>query len=146
MLKIYCSDCGSPTNYAGNKPKFCSNCGSPFEKSLNIQKPLPKELPKKEVPKVVKSTYIEDEEDFYDDEEVNHVPEINKLDCDIIESSSRGEKLSNLLGTLDNSGRSESSQKGNKKLSKQDRKKFLEDFSKEAGAIKPKTRIRKNAP
>lgn len=29
-MKIYCPQCGSPTTYAGVKPKFCSSCGNPL--------------------------------------------------------------------------------------------------------------------
>lgn len=146
MLKIYCSDCGSPTTYTANKPKFCSNCGNLFEKNVNAQKPIIKDTPKKELPKISRSANIEDyDDDFYDEREVNHVPNINGLDCDIVETSYKGEKIGNLFGTSEGSVRSENNPKSKKKLSKEDRKRFLEEFAKEAGAIKPKTRIRKNA-
>jgi hypothetical protein len=29
-MKVYCSTCGSGTNYTMTKPKFCSSCGGAF--------------------------------------------------------------------------------------------------------------------
>lgn len=36
MLKHYCPECGNPTNYALNKPKFCSSCGLNFDTKDNL--------------------------------------------------------------------------------------------------------------
>jgi len=40
-MKIYCTECGTPMEYAQAKPKFCMNCGYNFETKSSIQPPLP---------------------------------------------------------------------------------------------------------
>jgi uncharacterized Zn finger protein (UPF0148 family) len=141
MLKIYCSECGAPTTYTSNKPKFCSSCGISFNKEAS--KPQQQKIVPKVIPTKIESSFEEEDDDL--GQEVNHVPEINKIDYEIEERTYRGEKLGNIVGTLDNSERSKSNKDQNKKITKTERKKFLEEFSKEAGALKPRTRTRKNA-
>jgi len=144
MLKIYCTECGSPTNYAGAKPKFCSNCGNPFEK-LVVNKVLNQKLTASQIRRPIINENDYDENDILDSgEEVNHVPNIKKIDCEIINTSIRGEKISNIMGTSDGSQRSRGPKEKGKKLTKADRKKFLEEFAKEAGSIRPKNKARKN--
>lgn len=145
MLKIYCSDCGTPTNYTSNKPKFCTGCGNPFDKNINQNKVIAKNPAPINIQKPKIQLIDQDDDDYGDESEVNHVPNIRGLDCEIAESYKSGEKIGNIVGTSEGSSRSRDiSNKKNNKPSKLERKKFLEDFSKEAGALKPKTRIRKN--
>jgi len=145
MLKIYCSDCGAPTNYTSNKPKFCTGCGLPFDK--NISKIPVKNITSTVIQKPQIKQLDDDEYDDYDNEtEINHVPNLNKLDCEIVETYKRGEKIGNIVGTSERVPREKNNlDKKSLKYSKAERKKFLEEFSKEAGALKPRTRTRKNA-
>jgi uncharacterized Zn finger protein (UPF0148 family) len=137
MLKIYCTECGSPTSYSVSKPKFCSNCGSPFEKTVVNKVQLQR--------KTISQVKDIEEDDNYDEteSEVNYVPEINKIDCEIIEIKKRGEKIGNIVGTS-SGGEKIKRAKNNKKLTKAERKKFLEDFAKEAGSLRPKSKEPRN--
>jgi hypothetical protein len=144
MLKIYCSDCGNPTNYSSIKPKFCSNCGNLFDKSLiqknNSTRPT---QDKPVLPRKVEARSEDFDDDDYDDQEVNHVPEINQLDCEIVETRKISEKIGQIVGTS-KEGVSKPAKSTGKKTTKAERKKFLEEFSKEAGALRPRSRGSKN--
>lgn len=62
MLKLYCTECGSPTSYSASKPKFCSSCGTSFDKlvvnKVLLQKPTADKpvAPKKISPRLQKAT------------------------------------------------------------------------------------------
>ena len=85
---------------------------------------------------------IEDDDD--EGSEVNYVPEISKIDYEIINESARKEKIGNIMGTSDPSMRTRQPRQKGKKITKAEKKKFLEDFQKEAGALRPKNRGNKN--
>ena len=38
-MKIYCQECGSPTEYASKKPNFCSGCGFNFTTKASSPSP-----------------------------------------------------------------------------------------------------------
>ena len=68
MLKVYCQDCGSPTNYSNTKPKFCSSCGKPFDKNIAVNRI---ELRKPTITKrVLKEEDYDDMSDEMDDWDV----------------------------------------------------------------------------
>lgn len=143
MLKIYCTECGNPTTYTAAKPKFCSACGQPFDKS--ISKPANQKVlanqPKKTLPKV--STVLENENDEFEDdynEDVNHVPEINNLDVEIDRAEPTKTRIGDIIGSSKSTSKREKIK--TKDMTKAERQKFLEDFKKEAGAIRPKSRGR----
>jgi hypothetical protein len=151
MLKLYCSECGTPTSYTSLKPKFCSGCGNAFDKTLinktSEQKPITAkfEQPRRISPKVPVEPQFEkydDEDDDYDQEEINHVPNISNLDCEIDEPRRNQVKIGDIIGSNKNPSRREKLK--NKSQTKSERKKFLEDFQREAGALRPKNRGRKN--
>lgn len=132
-MKIYCIECGAPTEYSLKKPLFCSNCGSPFQK--NLQPIVKKEGYQK--PAIAKKSYkpeldIEDDSDFDDNESVS-MPEISEIQIETqAEGSSKGVKLRDLMGTSEN-------QKSNKikiKSKKPSKKQTLEDFAREAGSLR----------
>jgi hypothetical protein len=149
MLKIYCTECGSPTTYTAAKPKFCSACGMSFDKlvinkvllqkpTVDQSKPVRKILPKIER-KAEAENYDDNEDDDYSD--VNHVPEINNLDIEIEENPIvRKTKIGDIIGSAKNASKREKNK--SKNITKAERQKFLEDFKKEAGAIRPKSRGR----
>lgn len=140
MLKIYCTDCGAPTEYSLNKPKFCSSCGYSFNGPVvkKEEKVVQKVLMQK--PTIAKRPNIETE-DYDDDDsevtEVNYVPEINDLSFDI-DVQSRGKET---LGSIMGSSAGEDNQlRKNKSSEKVNKKKVMEDFAKEGGAIRPLSR------
>jgi ribosomal protein L37E len=145
MLKIYCTECGSPTTYTSAKPKFCSSCGKPFDKLVVNKVQNQKQTITKIRPSISKE--IEDIEDDYEDSEteVNYVPEVSKIDCEIIDTKNQGEKIGSIVGTSSGQPRQKGDRQKGKRLTKADLKKFREDFAKEAGALRPKSRGRKNA-
>jgi len=156
MLKIYCTECGNPTTYTSAKPKFCSACGEPFDKSVVnkvlLQKPTVEKIveqnkPQKRIlPKIQRKAEIEDydNDDDYDDDynSVNSVPQIDNLDIEIQETITQKTKIGDIIGSSKSLQKREKTQ--NKKLTKNERneqrRKFLDDFKREAGAIKPKSR------
>jgi len=135
-MKIYCIDCGAPTEYSLKKPLFCSNCGSPFQKNLQNPQPIVKrETDQKSA--ITKKSYkseldIEDDSDFDDNESIS-VPEISEIQLETqADSTSRGVKLRDLMGTSEN-------QKSNKikiKSKRPSKKQTLEDFAREAGSLR----------
>lgn len=145
MLKIYCTECGSPTTYTSAKPKFCSSCGKPFDK-LVVNKVLNQKPTITKVRPSISRDLSEDIEDDYDDNEtdVNYVPDVSKIDCDIIDVNNQREKIESIMGTYSGQPRRRGEKQKRKKLTKADLKKFREDFAKEAGALRPKNRGQKN--
>lgn len=148
MLKLYCTECGSPTSYSASKPKFCSSCGTSFDKlvvnKVLLQKPTADKpvAPKKIAPRLQKATNTQDEDtdpDFDDPEDdindVNSVPPIRRLDVEIDQGyPSAKTKIGDIVGSSRSGAKREKIQ--GKPITKADRKKFLEDFQKEAGSIR----------
>lgn len=150
MLKTYCTECGSPTTYSSSKPKFCSGCGVAFDKIVVNKTLMQKrtiDAPKKPIKIVSKKQPMVNEEDYseddnYDEDEVNHVPEVNGLDIEIQQVEKSTTKIRDILGSAKSPFKREKTQ--SKKITKADRKKFLEDFSREAGSLRPKNRGQKD--
>ena len=147
MLKLYCIECGNPTSYSASKPKFCSSCGTPFDKlvinKVMLQKPTVDKITpyKKILPRLQKPATAQDEDadlDFDDFEnDVNKVPLISKLDVEIEKVNSTAQqkvKIGDIIGSAKNAPKREKIK--NKPATAADRKKFLEDFRKEAGSIR----------
>ena len=155
MLKIYCTECGNPTTYTSAKPKFCSACGEPFDKSVvnkvllqkpTADKPVTQNRPQKRIlPRIERKAEVEnydDNDDDYDDDynSVNSVPQIDNLDIEIQETITQKTKIGDIIGSSKSLNKREKL-KG-KNTTKAERQKFLEDFKREAGAIRPKSRGR----
>lgn len=148
MLKVYCSQCGSPTSYSAAKPKFCSGCGRSFDGTIinkvqNQQPTIIKREPiKKIIPKIQPKAQIEnyDDGDDYEGEEINHVPEISRLDCEISESKPRGVKIKDLVGTSNDLEKliEPNSNIKSKKMSKSEKKKAALSILKEGASIRTK--------
>jgi hypothetical protein len=113
MLKIYCTDCGQPTEYASKKPNFCQGCGHAFTAEAAQKKAATK-------PVVV----AEDDEE----ETASEVPKLEALEVEIVSAKiRRGEKLGEIAFT----GSEGSFQRGKeKRLTK---KQVIEEFRREAG-------------
>jgi len=147
MLKLYCTECGSPTSYSASKPKFCSSCGTSFDKlvvnKVLLQKPTADKpvAPKKISPRLQKATNTQDEDtdpDFDDPEDdINRVPSIHRLDVEIdqgYQDKKEKTKIGDIIGSSRGGAKREKIQA--KPLTKADRKKFLEDFKREAGSVR----------
>lgn len=105
MLKIYCRSCGAPTEYSINKPKLCCQCGTSFASisSFTPSPPRTVSLPKnilKNRTKVEEELDIDSESDFESQADlITEVPEIEKLDFELIGNKVQGIKLGNIVGT-----------------------------------------------
>lgn len=78
-LSIYCTSCGSPTNYTIKKPSFCSGCGKAFQN-----------IPITATPTKYQPAYtIEPEEP--------PVPKIQSLDIKVMEDRANNVSLRNML-------------------------------------------------
>jgi hypothetical protein len=139
MLKIYCSDCGSPSEYSLNKPKFCTNCGNSFEKNVVNKVLMQKQTISKIQPKksFEQEVNIDEEDESNDNYDVKHVPNISNIDYELIGNEQKTQKIGNIMGTA-TGPREKKTREKTKKLTKSDLKKFREDFSKEAGSLRPK--------
>jgi len=137
MLKIYCSECGSPTEYSLNKPKFCTNCGNSFLGAKKEKVALPVQMQKPTLSKA-KRPNIEPE-DYEDDDteitEVNEVPDIDNLDFDVDIYQHKGEKIGNIIG----SSKDNDARKNRPKVAF-NKKEQLENLAKEGGALRPLSR------
>lgn len=67
MGKIYCSECGSKTEFSTVRPSFCSSCGSPFAGASS----------KSKISRPPASNISDDETDSM------HVPDIRKLSYNV---------------------------------------------------------------
>jgi hypothetical protein len=142
MLKIYCTECGAPTEYSLNKPKFCSGCGNPFGGKKQEEKVVQKVLLQK--PTITAKRENIEPQDYEDEDaevsEVNEVPNIDNLDFDINLITPTPEKIGNIVGSSERNDL-----RRNRPSQKVDRKKVLEDFAKEGGAIRPASRTVTNS-
>ena len=74
-MKVYCTSCGSGTEYSLKKPKFCCSCGDSFTK---VNTNAPRKV-FKAATDVASVTPVNEEEE--DEEE--YIPSLNGLDFDI---------------------------------------------------------------
>jgi uncharacterized Zn finger protein (UPF0148 family) len=143
MLKIYCTECGAPTEYSLNKPKFCSSCGNPFSGAKKQEEKVVQKVLLQKPTITAKRENIEPQ-DYEDDDaevsEVNEVPNIDNLDFDINLITPTSEKIGNIVGSSERNDL-----RRNRSSEKVDRKKVLEDFAKEGGAIRPASRTVTNS-
>lgn len=129
-MKCYCQECGSSHEYTVKKPNFCHNCGKSINKVAAIA----------QQPKIVLASEEEyDDEEGLEDSEAQ-VPKINKLDFDfnIDPSSMKGIKLGSLMGSQPDG---EKFERPKERLST---KEILEEYKREAGALRPSSRTRRN--
>ena len=113
-MKMYCSECGTPHEYAGKKPNFCINCGfslSGVDKSNAGEAKESKEI-------------------------VEEIPEIDGLQIDIEPYGRNSIKIEDAIDyAVGNQGSAPEKikrQKG-KRLTKKAQQEFLKDWRREAG-------------
>ena len=136
MLKLYCSSCGSPTNYTLNKPKFCSHCGNSFDKSfgnVNVN-----QLPLQKITKIQNTNLDYDVDDELDVKSFNK--NLEKLNFDIHVEKNKSNKIKDIAGTYKKGENSYNKKQPRKKMSKLEKKKILDDIKREASSIKPKNK------
>ena len=133
-MKIYCSACGHPNAYAATKPKFCNECGL----KLGVSKAKATASPVLRAP-------INVEEGVLDEEEVEIVPQLGGLDVEVEPYQTQGVTLQEIVDSNGDIPDNESvaskpkrSKKTSKKVQDKARQKFLQDWQKEAGAIRRK--------
>ena len=126
-MKAYCVNCGSLLEFpAGKKPNFCFSCGANTTTGkITAHKPA------------TESPQPKEKVSFDDEEEELSVPDISKLDFDIqgslkVSKSSIGDIVSVSDGNEDSYIPTEIRTKG-PRISK---KKFMEQFKKEAGSLR----------
>lgn len=134
MLKIYCTDCGSPTSYSAAKPKFCSNCGKSFENTI-VNKVLPQ---KRTIAKIKKALDYDYDEDFSNESDVNKMPDISEIEYEISSTKYEGQSIKEIMGTRKDQDSFKEDIKKGKKQNKADKKKILEEWKREASAIRSK--------
>ena len=115
-MRLYCSQCGAMSEFAATKPKFCHKCGQSFGVVSEATEKTP-------------SAPIE--QDLTPEEEI---PNIAGLEVDISSDTHFQHSFGALMGTSEGL----ENQLPKRKTKKTSRKKFLEDFKKEAGSIKKK--------
>jgi len=128
-MKKYCTSCGSPTDYSLKSPLFCSSCGKSFDiNNISVSKVQSRQI-------ITKQNLEEDQDEDFDSEEVNYVPNISDLDVDLQIPNNKPVKLGAILGTSKDVEQIQLSKVDNPHV-KMSRKKVLEEFAKEAGSIR----------
>jgi len=128
-MKIYCPQCGNPTAYSGQKPKFCSSCGNPMSA-----------LAKKENEE--KRNYeIHEDIDMEEDPSENFdLGDMDKLEVEINHQS----KKTTFGQLMENSADAEKELKGDitftekQSAPQQSHEQVMEQFQKEAGTLRNK--------
>ena len=94
-MKVYCTSCGSGTEYSLKKPQFCSGCGDPF---AQISASSPRRV-FKAASTPVSAPAIDDDEEEYEGE---YVPSLNGLQFEIEASKSFSSvPIDKIAGTSD---------------------------------------------
>lgn len=119
-MKSFCPDCGSLMNYVGAKPKFCSSCGSSLD---SLSKTSQASAPNEEVENT--------------EEEIESIPKVDGLEIEIQRYDNRGQTLGNVMETYQNIKPPENNQENTEPPRKVDRQQFLDNWQKEAGALRP---------
>jgi len=118
-MKIYCYSCGCPSEYTIEKPKFCQKCGAGLSSASK------KMIPKK------KEAQIEPEPE---PEEELKVPNLAGLDVDISHTEAKVMTFGSLIETASPDAKIDNFKA--KKPKRVNKKKFWNDFEKEAGRLR----------
>ena len=123
MMKTYCYQCGTAITYASEKPNFCVKCGC----DLNSTKATKKVAP----------PAVETEIDMAEEESVVSLPAINQVEVDINASSGSAIPLGQIAGTSQGGGGIVDDFKAPESQQMTEQQ-IMDDFKKEAGALRPK--------
>lgn len=131
MLKAFCQNCGSPTEYSLTPPLFCSQCSKPLKSLSGSVVQASNSIKKLQKPRQnIVFDNEEDEDDYYHSSPV-HVPRLDQLDVEIDLSDSRGLKIGQIAASAQ-------VQVVDKKVEIPSKKQLLADFQKQASALKGK--------
>jgi len=126
-MVIYCQDCGHPNIYGSQKPNFCQSCGAPVGKT------------KAKLLKARKNAQQGLDDDDSETTDATQVPDIDHLEVEI-EGFLRKKaiKMGDVAGTANPKEENPDDElvppQEGQAISEKD---FLEQFQKEAGAIRP---------
>jgi hypothetical protein len=97
MSQIYCAECGYANEQLLTELKFCGNCGKSLKSyygdaSRPVYKPIPKEIPKKQV---------EDDDDDEENGMPTELPEVKEINLSVEKEEKRlsFEKVGDVMGT-----------------------------------------------
>ena len=132
-MKIYCKKCGGGTEYTSQKPKFCSCCGNGFGivTPSNASIRTPAQDPVAPVPpenRTEYNQYKEPPEEIFD-------TSLTELEFEMEPNRKQGISMGEIMGTSE--GKMPKIERQPSVPKRQSKKKFLEDFQKEAGQIRP---------
>ncbi len=103
-MKVYCTNCGSGTEYSLKKPQFCSSCGTPF---AQLSASAPRRV-FKAAPVVASAPVVDEDEEEYEE---GYIPSLNGLDFDLQTSKSfNSAPLNEIAGT--NNGEKDTHRRG----------------------------------
>ena len=143
-MKKYCMNCGSATDFSFVKPKFCSSCGTTFDTGfavdISVRKPNVNNISKPNIPNKSLNKIDISNEDYDDDgQDVLHVPNVSKIDCDYEVQKHQGVKFKSMIDSnIPPIPSSKGPKQKGKKMNKKEIKEFLDDFKRESGSIRPK--------
>lgn len=122
-MKVYCTSCGSGTEYSLKKPQFCCSCGDSFTK---VNTNAPRKV-FKAAANVASVTPVNEEEEY----EEEYVPSLDGLDFDIEKSQTFSSvPLDKIAGTNDG-GRDNYRREADQSYSKES---IATDLMREAGS------------
>ena len=78
MTTLYCQECGHKNEYSLHPPNFCGGCG--IKLGGGLEKNQAREGPKR---KLKRPSFMEDDDHDDDGTDIDHVPDIGKLDVNI---------------------------------------------------------------
>ena len=123
-MKVYCTNCGSGTEYSLNKPQFCSSCGPPF---AQLSASAPRRV-FKAAPVVASAPVVDEDEEEYEEE---YIPSLNGLDFDLQTSKSFNSAPLNEIAGTNNGERDNYRREVDPSYSKES---ILNDLKREAGS------------
>ena len=123
-MKVYCTNCGSGTEYSLNKPQFCSSCGTPF---AQLSAGAPRRV-FKAASVVASAPVVDEDEEEYEEE---YIPSLNGLDFDLQTSKSFNSAPLNEIAGTNNGERDNYRREVDPSYSKES---ILNDLKREAGS------------
>jgi uncharacterized Zn finger protein (UPF0148 family) len=104
-MKIYCTECGTPMEYAQTKPRFCMNCGYNFETKSSAQPSSPQPSPPQESNAAGKDPNSDPDSEEFDVKEIDpRVREMQKLDVEIEINKPKKVSLGDMFPHLNQEG------------------------------------------
>ena len=123
-MKVYCTNCGSGTEYCLNNPQCCSSCGTPF---AQLSASAPRRV-FKAAPVVASAPVVDEDEEEYEEE---YIPSLNGLDFDLQTSKSFNSAPLNEIAGTNNGERDNYRREVDPSYSKES---ILNDLKREAGS------------